>query len=304
MTPNTRGMLAITAASSIFVFSDALAKVVGQSWPVAQFLAIRGLFAIGLGLAMVIATGEGRRIVHLRNPLIILRSIVEATIAFSFISALGMMPLADLTAVLMVSPLCITIISIFAFGEVVRWRRWSAIAAGFFGMLLVVQPGGAASAAPNYLMGALLGMVAVLGVAVRDVVTRKLGDHIPSVVVTLATAIGSFSAGAVMSTFTPWQAFAVGPFVLTMLAAVLLTAGNLLLIIGCRGVDLSVVAPYRYSGVIWAIGVGYLVFGDIPNALSILGMVIIVASGVYTLHRERIRRRESAAAAAQNEMPR
>ena len=65
------------------------------------------------------------------------------------------------------------------------------------------------------------------------------------------------------------------------------------MILSCRGVDLSVVAPYRYSAVIWSIALGALVFGDMPNALAIFGMVLIVASGIYTLHRERVRRRES-----------
>lgn len=295
MSPNARGMLAITIASSIFVFSDALAKYVGQSWPVAQFLTVRGVFAISFAFAIVLARGQGAHLHDLARPMVLLRSALEAFIAITFISALGMMPLADLTAVLMITPLFITIIAIFMFGERVRWRRWSAIAAGFLGVLLVIQPGGAESAAPSYMTGALLGLACVAGVAVRDIATRKLGDDIPSVVVALGTAMGSFAGGVLLCLVTPWKPFATTPFLLSVMAAVLLTAGNLLLIIGCRGVDLSLVAPFRYSGVIWAIVIGYLVFGDMPDAISLLGMAVIVASGIYTLHRERVRKKEAEA---------
>lgn len=295
LSPDARGMLAITVASSIFVFSDAVAKYVGQSWPVAQFLTVRGIFAISFAFIIVLAKGQGAHLRDLARPMVLLRSGLEAFIAITFISALRMMPLADLTAVLMITPLFITIIAIFMFGERVRWRRWSAIAAGFFGVLLVIQPGGAESAAPSYMTGALLGLACVAGVAVRDIATRTLGDDIPSVVVALGTAMGSFVGGLLLCLVTPWEPFAATPFLLSMLAAVLLTAGNLLLIIGCRGVDLSLVAPFRYSGVIWAIIIGFVVFGDMPDVVALLGMGIIVASGIYTLHRERVRRKESEA---------
>lgn len=293
LTPNGRGMLAITGASSIFVFSDALAKLSSKYWSVAQFLTIRGIFAILLAAFVVFARGEGGKIGLVRRPLVVVRSCLEAVIAVSFISALSMMPLADLTAILMLSPLVITAIATLVFGELVGWRRWSAIFAGFIGMVLVVQPGGAASSAPNYLFAASLGLFAVVAVALRDIVTRRLGDDIPSVVVTLGTAVGSFSSGVLLSTVEPWHPFSWQPLALCVLTALLLTMGNFLLIVGCRGVDLSVVAPYRYSGVLWAILVGYLAFGDVPNALSITGMGIIVASGIYTMHRERVRRRQA-----------
>ncbi|MCA0424430.1 MAG: DMT family transporter [Proteobacteria bacterium] len=295
LSPNARGMLAITIASSIFVFSDAMAKYVGQSWPVAQFLTVRGVFAVSFALMIVFAKGQGSHLKDLLSPLVLLRSALESLTAITFISALGMMPLADLTAVLMVTPLFITIIAIFLFGERVGWRRWSAIAAGFFGVLLVIQPGSSESAQPAYMTGALLGLACVACVAARDIATRKLGDHIPSVVVALGTALGSLAGGLVLNLVTPWKPFAATPFAFSALAAVLLTAGNLLLIIGCRGVDLSLVAPFRYSGVIWAIIIGFLVFGDLPDAVALLGMAIIVASGVYTLHRERVRKKEAEA---------
>ena len=298
LSPNGRGMLAITGASIIFVFSDALAKIATRSWPVAQYLTVRGVFAIAIAAALVVANGEVRNIGKIRHPLIIARSMLEAIVALCFITALSMMPLADLTSLLMLSPLVITVLAVLMFSEVVGWRRWSAIFAGFIGMVLVVQPGGAASAAPNYMFAVSLGLLSVLGVAARDIVTRRLNSDVPNVVVMLATSVGSCSAGLILSPIVPWQAFEWQPFLIAAGTSIMLTMGNFCMIIGCRGVDLSVVAPYRYSAVIWSISLGALVFGDLPNMLSIIGMCIIVASGIYTLHRERVRQREAHARSA------
>ena len=298
LSPNTRGMLAMAGASMLFVASDALAKVISRTWTVGQMMTVRGMIAIVLAFAVVVATGAGRRLPMIGKPLMILRSVLEGTVALTFLYALSLMPLADLTSILMLSPLAITVVSIFAFKEQVGWRRWAAILAGFVGMLLVVQPGGAASAAPNYGFAAALGLCSVLGVAMRDTLTRFLPPDIPSVIITLAASIGSCAGGLVLSSLQGWNAFAWLPFLGCIAAAVIVTAGNLLLVLACRGVDLSVVAPYRFSAVIWSIVVGMTVFGDVPNALSFAGMAIITASGLYAMHRERIRRRQAQASTA------
>jgi drug/metabolite transporter (DMT)-like permease len=298
LTPNARGMLAMTAASMLFVCSDALSKIVSQTWTVGQMMAVRGIFAILLALSVTLITGAGRRLPMIGRPVLIVRSMLEGSVALTFLYALSLMPLADLTSILMLSPLAITIVSIVAFKEVVGWRRWSAILAGFAGMLLVVQPGGAASAAPNYAFAASLGLCSVLGVAMRDTLTRRLSSDIPSVVITVAASIGSCLAGFILAGFQGWNAFAWGPLFACLAAAIIVTAGNLLLILACRGVDLSVVAPYRYSAVVWSIAMGMMVFGDVPNGLSFVGMAIITASGLYTMHRERLRRRQATAEAA------
>jgi len=284
----------MVSASVVFIFSDSLAKYAAQFWPVGQILTIRGLFSVLIGVAVVIVYRMWHRIGALREPIVIGRSLVEGFTTITFISALPMMPIADLTSILMLSPLVITALAIVVYGEVVGWRRWSAIVAGFAGMLLIVQPsGGATAAAPQYFLGAALGLCAVFGVAVRDIITRKLNADIPSVVVTVGTSLGAGGAGLVLSMFQPWAGFAWVPFLCCVVAAAIVTAGNFLVVLACREADLSLVAPYRFSAVIWAIMLGALVFGEYPGWLSLVGMAIIVASGVYTLHRERVRRREA-----------
>jgi len=291
LSPNGRGILAMTGASIAFVFSDVLAKLATLDWPVAQLMAVRGLFAVMISLAVVIVSGDRQALGGLTRPLMTARSATEAVLGITFLSALGMMPIADLTALLMLSPLVITAIATLLLGETVGWRRWSAILVGFAGMLLVVKPGGAQAQYPLYHVAAILGLAAVLGVALRDILTRKLGNALPTTVVTLGTSIGSWLAGLALSLFQPWAPFQWRPFLACLVAAVIVTVGNYFIALACRGADLSVVAPYRFSSVIWAIALGALVFGEVPGALSIAGIALIAASALYTLHRERVRAR-------------
>ena len=289
LSPNIRGMVALTASSCIFTFSDTLMKLATGTWPVSQSLAFRGVAAIVISLIAVHLSGQAAGLRALGNPLVLLRSFFEATVALMFILALSQMPIADLTAILMLSPAVITAGAALFYGEAVGWRRWSAIAAGFIGMLMVIQPGGTPRP-DTYNFAALLGLGSVIGVAARDLTTLRLKANVPSVVVMFATAVGGCLAGVVLAPAEAWQPFAVYPALALVVAAGLVTGANFLLIISSRGVDLSAVAPFRYSAVIFAIIVGIVVFGDTPDPLAFAGMGVIVASGIYLMHRERVRR--------------
>ena len=290
-------MFAMAASSVLFVFSDTLAKLAAQHWSVAQLLAVRSVFAVAFILTMIFAMGDGPKLRSLTQPFLLARSVLEACLALIFVSALALMPLADLTSILMLAPLVITAVASLFLNEQVGWRRWSAILVGFLGLLLVVQPGGAAANAPNYLFGAMLALVAVLLLAARDIMTRQVAPEIPSTVIALGTTCATFCGALLLSSFEPWKPFVWPPLFQVMMAALTVTLGNLLLVVSCRGVDLSAVAPFRYSSVLWAILLGYLALGELPNWLSFVGMAVIVASGVYLMHRERVRARDAAAAA-------
>ncbi len=289
-----RGMFAMIGASFLFVMNDTLVKLAAQVWPVSQVMAVRGFIAIAIGFCAVVATGNLGNAGVIKRPLVLARTVSEVSVAVFFISALSMMPLADLTAILMVSPLFITALATIFLGEIVGWRRWSAILGGFGGMLLVIQPWAEAVRGPDYTFAAILGICSVIGVALRDFATRKLTSDVPSVLVMLATAIGSCIAGLLLTPFEPWRSFDIAAFSYLAIAAFLVTGGNFLMIVACRDVDLSVVAPYRYSAVIWAILMGMFIFQEFPNKLALLGMTVIVTSGIYAIHRERVRRKQSA----------
>jgi drug/metabolite transporter (DMT)-like permease len=161
---------------------------------------------------------------------------------------------------------------------------------GFVGVLLVVQPGVA-----GVDVYALLAFVAAVVVACRDFATRAVGAHVPSVVITLSTTAGVCLAGFLLGAAEDWRPLETADLGLLAAAAALVTAGNFAVITAFRGTDVSAVSPFRYSNVPLAIVLGLVVFGEVPDLFAGLGIVLIVGSGVYTIHRERVRRREAEA---------
>jgi drug/metabolite transporter (DMT)-like permease len=283
---NLRGIIAMMAAMGFFVINDTLVKLVRQHWEAGQIIVVRGAFALVLLFAWVALAGQLGRIRAIIRPDLATRGLVEAFVAASFITALGMMPLADITAILLAAPLLITALSMVLFGEAVGWRRWSAVVVGFLGMLLVVRPGG--NATPPLALG--LALVSVLGVALRDLMTRRVPTDIPSVIVAVTSTLGTLAAGlALMAGGEAWHPLAWEQVLILAAAAAFVLAGNYAVIEACRDVELSVVSPFRYVVIVWAVLLGILVFEDWPAPVALGGIALIVASGLYTLHRERIR---------------
>jgi drug/metabolite transporter (DMT)-like permease len=287
---NLRGIIAMMLAMMFFVVNDTLVKLARVQWDTGQILAFRGFFSLAAMLVWVWVSGAGSRIGMLLRRDLVARALLEAFVASTFITALGMMALADITALLLVAPLVITALSMVIFKEKIGWRRWSAVIVGFCGMLLVVQPGGAA--VPPLALA--LTLTSVLGVALRDLTTRRFPADVPSVIIALASIIGTMVIGIVLSfTGAGWKPLE--PFQLAIIgsAGLFVIAGNYAIIEAFRDVELSVVSPFRYSVILWAVLLGILVFGDWPTPLALAGIALIGASGLYTLHRERVRSQEA-----------
>ena len=275
-------------AMAFFVANDTLVKLARVQWEAGQILVIRGVFAVIMLAIWAQASGLTRRIGDIAHPKLLLRGGMEATIAMSFITALGVMPLADITAILMAAPLIITALSMVLLRERIGWRRWSAVVVGFGGMLLVVRPGG--TEIP--LMALALAIYSVIGVGLRDLLTRQIPMDIPSVIVAMTSTIGTLLGGGVLVLMTGiWRPLGQAELLYTAGAAGFVILGNLAMIEACRDVELSVVSPFRYVVIVWAVALGIVVFGDWPQPVALLGIALIGASGLYTLHRERIRHR-------------
>ncbi len=271
------------AAMALFVVNDTLVKLAAVSLPTHQILFIRGLFASGLICAALIARGEHRRLEGVKNPMVLLRCGIEVFIAYTFIGALATLAIADITAILLLSPLMITVIAALVLKEQVRWRRWTAVLVGFLGMLLVVKPGGS-----GFQAAAILAFLSTCSVAMRDVITRKLPADIPTMLVATSSIVAVTVTGGAISLVSPW--IPVSPLALTCLAAaaVMVLLGNIAIIIAFRDVEVSAVSPFRYTLIVWAVIAGFLVFGDIPGPAQWLGIGLIVGSGLYTLYRESV----------------
>ena len=287
---NLRGIGLMMLGMSAFVISDAILKVARRDLEAGQILFVRGLFALAMLLALLAVI---RRLGLLRDAWrwqLVTRGGLEAVIALLFITAIGAMTLADITAVLMVAPLLITAISVLLFGEKVGWRRWLAVSIGFAGVLLVLQPGG--STVP--LWAGVMAALSALGVAMRDLLTRRIPATLPSLAITFTSTLFTMLGGGVMMVTTgDWRPLSLTTLMSLAGAAVCVLIGNYSVIEAHRDTDLSVVSPFRFSIILLAVVLGIVVFGDFPSLAGAFGAALIISSGIYTAHREHMRQREA-----------
>jgi drug/metabolite transporter (DMT)-like permease len=200
------------------------------------------------------------------------------------------MPIASFTAIILVQPFLITAIGAIWLGERVGWRRWTSIAVGFTGMLLVMKP-----ATEDFQLVSLVALaVAVLSIT-RDLLVRKIGAHVPTTVISFSTALFAVPVGLLGAAVEPWEVPASSILLVVVVAAAFLFVAFLLTVMAFRGTDVSVVSPFRYSIVVFAFIFGVIAFGEVPDAVSLFGIGMIVAAGLYMLHREAVRRRQEAA---------
>ncbi len=281
---NRRGIIAMVTSMTLFSVSDTLVKLAAAALPAGQIMAVRGAFAILFLLVLVAARGEGSSVGALRSPLVLGRGLLEALIAFLFITSLAQLPLANINAILQATPLILTLLTVLLGIETVGWRRWSAIIVGFVGVLFIVKP--SLSGMNIY---SLLALASAALVAVRDLVTRRIKGEVPTSVITLATTLAVTAAGILLSFRDAWAVPSGSQLILLAGAALFVTLGSLAVVKAFRVGEMAVVSPFRYSVILSSLVLGYLVFGEWPDAYSFLGIALIVGSGLYTLHREQVR---------------
>ncbi len=275
-----------------FAANDTLVKMAAQRYPLGEVIFVRGLFTIAFIAAAMAATGQIRMIRGSMNSRVVARGLLEGLAAILFTSSLLRMPIAEASAIILISPLIITAMAAFFYGEAVGWRRWTAIAVGFAGAMLVVKPAPGAFNA-----WALVVLVCAFVSASRDLITRNLDPKIPATVVSFTAASAVTLLGLGLGAFESWRPIDSSGMALIAVTAAFLAVSNFFLVLAFRGVEVSAVSPFRYSLIVWAAIGGYLAFGETPDVLAVAGAALIVGSGVYALHRERIRQRQLAATA-------
>jgi drug/metabolite transporter (DMT)-like permease len=299
LSPNLRGALFMVVAMSGFTLNDAITKVASESMNMAQVMLIRGAFAsLFVGL---LAWQRGALALpgSMLQPMVAIRVIGEAGATASFLIALAHLPIANVSAVLQALPLAVTMGAALVFKEGVGWRRWLAIAIGFAGVLIIVRPG-----FEGFSIYSLLALACVACCAVRDLATKRIPQAIPTLLVSTTTALAMTMLGAVlllpMGGWTPMTGESTA---FLALAAVLVVIGYQFIIMAMRVGDISFIAPFRYTALLWSILLGLFIFGDVPDLPMILGAIVIVGSGLYALYRERIvGRRKTAAESAGPDM--
>ncbi|MFZ9286571.1 MAG: DMT family transporter, partial [Burkholderiaceae bacterium] len=203
-----------------------------------------------------------------------------ATIAY--LTSLFHLPLGNATAINMATPLVISLMAVLSLGERVGAARWAALAAGFAGVLLVVQP-----RSEGFNAYAWLCLGGTLLHAARDLVTRRIASSTPSLLITLSTALAVSLLAALISVAQGWVAVSAAQLAWLALASVFLSTGYYLLIVAMRAGEVSVIAPFRYVGLLFALLLGWLIWAELPNALAWLGIALLVGAGLYVLHEQR-----------------
>ena len=283
---NRRGVFAMIASQAAFVCGDCLVRLAAPRLPTGQIMVVRGLFASVCVLGLIAAMGQTRALGRIFTPVIVVRALVEGVIIVAFLTALPLLPLGIIISITQASPLILTLMAMLLYGDRVGWRRWSAITIGFVGVLLVAKPGPAGLGLP-----ALLALVSAVMIACRDILTRYVPKGVPTLIVTFATTVIAVLAGGALAARETWVRLEPRELALLLAAAVAVSSGNYFIVQAFRGVEVAVVSPFRYVSVIFGLGLGYLVWQEIPDIAAAIGALLIVVSGVYMIHRERLRAR-------------
>lgn len=291
---NRRGIFAMAIAMAGFNLSDAMTKLATQQLPLGETIFVRGLFAIAAVATVVAIDGSWRRMRELVTPHLGLRLVGELGATLFYLMALVHVALPNVSAVFQATPLAMTAAAAIFLGERVGPRRWIAIAVGFVGVTIIVRPGLA-----GFEPASIWVLVSVAFVVLRDISTARLGLRLPTSLVTLATAVVVTTLGAALapferavSTVTTWTWPTLPQIGLLALAAAALLTGYVMLIRATQTAETSAIAPYRYTLLVWAFLYGLVFFGDTPDLPTWIGGAIVVATGLYTFHRERLRRDE------------
>lgn len=276
----------MAAAMAGFSCSDALSKTVIASMNAGQIILIRGIFTTLFVYLLARRMGALRSWKVILQPMIALRIACEAIAAATYITALGMMPIANASAIQQAVPLAVTLGAMIFLKEPVGWRRWTAILVGFAGVLIIIRPG-----PDGFTLAALLVTACMFATAARDLATRCISNDIPSLMVTMCTAVSITIFGAFcIVPFGGWQPVSTTSLLEILLASVLVLIGYQSVILAMRTGEISFVAPFRYLSLIWSTLLGLIAFGEMPDGWSMIGAAIVITSGIYTFYRENKRR--------------
>jgi len=279
-----KGIFYMCLAVALIASQEAMAKYLGQSLPMLQVIGAR-YFGHLLLMIVVLMPRNGLRLFRAKRPVVqIGRSVLLLIDTALFFFSLTLIGLAEATAIFFSVPILVVLLSIPLLGERVEWPRMVAVGIGFAGMLVIIRPG---SGVIGY--GALLTLGAAFCVSLFNIITRKLADEDPVPVTMFYTAM----AGAViMLLIVPfiWQS-PVGWQQWTALVLIGIAGGaaHSCIIASHVFAPASTVAPFMYSQIFWALGFGYLFFGALPDQFTVIGGMIVIASGIYLLRRQKMK---------------
>ncbi len=280
----------ILAGSAMLTLSDAIVKSLTPFYPTGQILFIRALFVF-LPIMILIWRAGGFAVLRVNNVKGQMgRAVCVIGSSFFYIAGLNYLPLADMVAIGFANPLVVTALAPFFLAEHVGWRRWMAVGIGFVGVLVMVRPTGDA-----FHWAVIFPIASVMFGATRDLVTRHLSRTDRSEAVLFFSTTVVLLAGLATWPFG-WNTFDLAHLWRFCAVGLLVGCAHFLVIEAYRLAEAAVVAPFKYTNMIWATLFGFLLFGHLPGQGTIIGAMVVIVSGIYILHRESMRKRAARAA--------
>lgn len=284
---NLRGAAIMVLAMFLFALEDMLIKLMADALPIGQIV---GMLGVGSALLLGVALRVQKTPLFTRTiltPAILLRAFGELIGTIGFVTAIALIPLSTASAILQATPLFVTLGAALFFQEAVGWRRWTAVAVGFIGVLMIIRPG-----LEGFSWQSLFAVQGVIGLGIRDLATRRVPPQTSSLQLSFWAFLVLIPASALMmwangETLTWPQGIALYYFIGALFIGI---AAYYSITAAMRLGEISFVTPFRYSRIIFALIIGIAIFDENPDALTITGALIVVASGLYTLWREQVRR--------------
>lgn len=276
-----RSIALMVVASGLLTVNDAMVKWLAQTYSVGQVMSVRGACVIAI---VVLWSTLRRRASELRVSnwrLQLTRGALMSLSTFLFVTALSLMPIADAIAIAFAGPVIATALAALLLKESVGWRRWSAIAVGFAGVIVMVRP------TPDLIrVVAIVPLMAATVGAFRDIVTRRMGTGGESTPAIMLISTAVVTIAGLVTIPLGWAPLAVGDLALFIGSALLIAFAQGLMIESFRLGEVGLVGPFKYSSLVWAVVLGLLVWGDLPDAWTWVGSALVVGSGLYIWRRE------------------
>ena len=281
MSENFRGALIMMVCMSAFVLNDAFVRLAGNSLPLAQILFIRGLLTTVALLAFAFYNGVFSLAVSIPDRWrILFRSIAEALTAYFFLTAVMNMPFANVTAILQILPMTVTLAAAFVFKEKVGIIRISLIIIGFLGVILIINP-----SADGFNVYAVYALIAVLLITVRDLITRKLSSEVHTLLPTVSASMGVLLFSIFLMVNTSLQPLNPQNSLFIFLAAFFIIFGYYTAVLVMRNGEISFISPFRYSAILFALILGFIFFDETPDETALSGIAIVMLAGIVLMIR-------------------
>lgn len=280
---NRLAIFYMLAAMASFIFNDTCTKLASAELSTGQIIFVRGAIASPMILLVAWWQGDFAHISLLFHRTVVWRTIGELFATAFYLTALFNMPIANASAILQTVPLATAAGAAIFLREKVGIRRWTAISIGLIGVLIIIRPG-----SEGFTAWSLFAVASVAAILVRDLSSRIMPDGIPVLGVAAFSAVAVTCLGAVMAFFDEWRPMSPALFAYLASSAVFLLFAYSFIQLAMRTGEIAVVAPFRYTILLWAIVIQITVFRVWPDAPMLLGSLILVVMGLYTFYRERV----------------